>query len=1151
MKGASRIGIADGQYHVKALEGTVSYQYSGKENVSYSLVYSGQEQLLDTPELLTLRKSPLWPKSYVRDDLGKSEEAPDKARGHSAVVFSRSNEKEHGRLKIRWAVFLPVDAAKEEVVCGGDSCYRITLHGYFFIDAGRVGIEGLQEEGAQGDAVVDPQNEVALRKLWNSHLARRGTLPLVLPALKDFITKAKLSADEIGHLSGGIEKSTLFSLHRKSICANSSWVCCLTPKGREWRILSSNQEILPLPGPPASASERPWKTLPKLESFQERGIALLLKDAPHLLARSLPQWNEEYLLEVLSLRENEVFSDQGNLDYLLQFMEDSVKPYHKIGTIQLKLRHIANQAFIELAVSLRQHRKKVQEFVAYILPENRYSLKPDAPQVIRELQQCKTAVIILAQEFDSPDSAGTAQLTLNDAFTLLKKLHDLIVRYEQQGDQEMIKHCRIIAREILQGQNDEQRRGLLVQAERLNILEGYNCLQKKLVAVSPANLKDRHGSKLLFLYSQGINDEQRRGLAPKLQKAIKETIILVNSKTAELVLGRNNDLSPCHADSALDSLGLKILPLQSADNRRQLLPDVAGADLASKQRVRGLRYLMHGLEKHFDDVETLWVPGYDQSPVWGKLWQQLGSHHEDGWNLLGRKLVEEIPPNKWPRLSIREIKPDSILDELREKGIDGISGEQFDPDERNAVLKVLDSDEKLWKKLPFHETVRGVLVCVNSEGSYLETNILIPDELLKNTDIIKRSNDPAVQRQQKDWLIPLSKEGVIRIVLQHAEPGKFWRLVMDNLEATSGFLDAPLFRDTPWLPDVNLISVKPSDVVSLEKIQDEVDRLLAIARDAFWSPGKLHADLQQHPSFTLLKEHSFARDREGFEKLALLLGETNEYHVGKVVCSEDYFDRIVQTCARLPVQLRLQGWVLLACALDGSQEMAKEFILPEILQPIDAERIITLLNWLQEEHVKAGQGTKKDILATFNAYLSALLNGGCRNDIISRLLLLNREGDWKPAKELCSEAEGIADSHLLDDDQKGILRNVIVHADRSQPVTERDSPISKNLPSAIKASPGKLKLFFAEWEGLVAPETICAFLSLLGNDPEMLVFAKQYRGRHSIEWIRDNITWDEGNTHGGTWKTNLTKTFSNYNFAIEVCDCDKVRTLSIFRPRQS
>ena len=843
-KGANRIGRTESTHSIKQLEGTVTYQHGDDAKTLFSLNYAGRETLLNIPELGCLRRSPLWPKTYIRDDLGMSKEAPDKAKGHGAVVFSRSNEKERGRLKISWAVFLPVDSAKEEVICEGNSCYRLTLHGYFFVDAGRVGIEGFQEEAGFVDDTAEPQNEVELRRMWNLRLARRGTLPLILAALEGFVQKARLSAEDAWNLTNGLKSSKLFQHHKKTICGTSIWVCCLTQKGKEWRILPSNAWTLPLPSPPASAPERPWKTFTKLEALESKGVVLLLNDAPHLLSRPLPQWDEEFLMEVLQLNEKGVFAEHALLEYLITFLaEPAVRPFLNIGILQSRLQEILKKAFIGLGTLLRQNRKQVQEFSAFISEGRRYVVNRDAPEIIRELQRCSTQMLIIAKEFDSPEISGKARLSLEDALTLLERLHELIGHFEQIDHQGEIDHCRAIAREILQGQDEEQRQYLLVRAKNLRILEGYDCLAGGLAALSAAELENCRDSQLLFLYSQGTTEQQRWGLAPKLQRTISERVLLVRSETASLIWGRSNSLVPCHADSVLDSVGENIKALQSVEKRRDLLPDLAGADLSSDRRVRGMRYLLHGIKDRFHDNSTLWVSGYEQSPAWRKLWQQLESHCEDGWNLVERKLVEEIPPNKWKRLAIREIKPEDILDELREKGTDEISGERFNPGERNAVLQKIVADENLWRALPFHETVTGVLARVSSKSAFIETDILLPDELHTLANIIRRSTDPIVRRQQSDWLPLLSSDAVISIALRHEKPSKFWRLILDHLETSEHSLETRLLQDTAWLLDSENCSVKPSDVLYLERMQDEVDRLLAVARGAFWSPGKLHKDL--------------------------------------------------------------------------------------------------------------------------------------------------------------------------------------------------------------------------------------------------------------------------------------------------------------------
>ncbi len=1152
-KGANRLGLTEGNDIVKELAGTISYQYNGKEPASYSLVYSGHESIPDVPELRSLRQSVFWPKSYIRDELNMSKEAPDKSREHSAVVFSRSNEKEPGMLKIRWAVFLPVEEAKEEVRCDGDICYRLTLHGYFFVDAGRLDIEGLQESLNTMNDASEVQNEMELRRMWNMQLAKQGTLPLILKALERFIDKARLSADDVWYLSDSLRNTNLFRQNRENICANSLWACCLTRMGKEWRILPSDSEILPLPAPPISETERPWMTLPRLESLENMKILFLHKEAPHLIPKQLPQWNESYLLEILHLNEKDVFSDHGKLEYLNNFLADSaVRPFLHIGSLQERLQEILNRVFIILGTGLRQYRKKVQEFVTLIGAERRYAIKQDAPQVIRELQICKTISLILANEFDVPLYPGNARLSLEDSLVLLEKLHDLINSFEQNHDQDEIDNCRVIAREILQKQEDEQRRELLIQGKKLRILEGYDCLKGRLTALSAAELEECRDSQLLFLYSQGTTDQQRRGLAPKMQKAISERILLVRSETASLIFGRNHLLVSCQADSVLDSLGEKIHQLQSIENGRELLSDVAGADLLSERRVRGLRYLLHGFEARFEDNSTLWVSGYDQSPVWGKLWRQLESQSEDGWNLLDRNLVEEIPPNKWHRLSIREIKPEEILEELRDKGTEKITGEQFTLDERTAVLKELAGDEALWKNLPFHETVMESLVRIIPGRSFLETDISLPEELHSCADIIRLAKDPTIRRQQKDWLIPLYPEGVTKIALQYEKPSKFWRLIMNNLDRSMEIMSNSMFRDTAWLLDLDGLPAKPSDVLFLENMQDEVERLLAIARGAFWSPGKLLQELCDHEAFDLLKDFSFSTGKEGLEKIALLLGETSEYHVGGVTRSQEDFSQIVKTCARFPTNLCMPGWNLLAQAMEAfSPETCKDVLLPEMAKPIAVERIVGILKWLQGEHTKVGKWLRKEIISAFNAYLTALVNAEGGTDQFPDLLLLNCEGIWKPAIELCCEAEGIADSHLLDDEQRRLLKAVIVHADRLQAAELDKIPRERDLQPEITASADNLEEFFAEWEGLVAPEIICAFLSLLGDDPKMLDLAKRCSGRHSVEWVRDNIPWEvhhrTDNLHRGEWMYGLDQhqAFAQHRFIVKCLDGEMVRTTSI------
>lgn len=1124
--------------------------------------YTGQEMLVETPDLLTLKQSSLWPKTYVRNEFGESEEAPDKAQGHCAAVFSSSDEKGTGSFITNWAVFLPVGEKREDKSsCGGYKTFRLTLHGYFFVDAGRADIEGLQKEWGQVEHATNPANEAELRSLWNSRLARQGTLPLVLPALAGFAAKSKLSTEDRWYLSQGLADSQTFKDYRKVICAQHSWVCRLNPKGKEWCLVSSGQVLRSLPEPPQSVPGRPWATFPQLESFENRNVTLILKGAPHLLPTPLPQWNGEELLELLQINVRAVFTDDGCLDYLLNFLSDDylARPFLTRSDLQDCLREIFKQAFDALGTKLQKQLSKVRKFVDLLQPEKRYSIKRGAPdEVVRALQNSTSSVLILTKEFDAPERPGTAKLVSDDAYDLLKTLDMLIVGYDRNGDDNNGDICREIAKQILQDQPQDQLRPLVERAYNLKILEGYDGNQKRKVPLSAAEIRACHQNNLLFRFSSGLNDEARLGLAPQLQSAIRERVLVISGEFVKLVVHTSNQVSPCDRESTLEALGRASFYLHSLSGRQQLLEYVAGANLSSPLQVCGLRYLLHGAAEHCEKKETLWVSGYEESAVWEKIWKHLQKDVPNLWTLIDRKLAAKIAQDKWEILKIQEIKPREILNEIRQVGTEKLTGLDLSRDERNTVLRELYDDEFLWKRLPFHETFQGKLVRIVAGKTYLDGGIHLPDELVQQVDLIRLSDDTLIQKSQHEWIEAVRSESVIRIVLGHNEPAQFWSLLLSHLDKALQRNDQIEFfkslNETAWLLDNNNNPVKPSDVIHLEGLEDEVNRLLAQARGAYSSPGNLLSDIQSHANFPLLEQHCFASYKQGFEKLALLLGETTSYRIGslRLPDSRDQLDKVVSVCRYFPTDLCLSGWELLSKSLHRySEDLSREILLPELLGPIPSRKIIEILGWLQREHEVDTKDVRQDTLATFNIYLDSLVNQEGEGLDLSNMVLLNGEGRWKESRLLCAEAEGVAESHLLNKEQRRVLTKVIVHADRLLGKKEENVSKKRDFQPEITASVNVLRDYFNEWKEIVPDEIICALLSLFGDDQGMLTLADEFRGRHSIEWIRGQIPWkvpdriDRIGRKEWLYGVDKLQAFSMFRFIVKRSEGDSVEVLSI------
>lgn len=1103
-----------------SLRGLVRISPDGSEKGT-ATVFAGKQHLVDDARLLALKESPFWPKSYTRNPLGQSELAPDKTRGHCAAVFSvGSSGKSGGECVVNWAVFLPVgDELSEQHECrGSNKTFRLTLHGYFFVDAGRAGIEGFPRKEGLAPLDEQPADETALRRLWNSHLARLGVLPLILPSLKDFAAEclgkegpAKLTDKDLWNLSRGLADSKTFRQYQSIICAEFYWVRRLTRKARGWQRVRARRALLRvLPPPPKSTPERPWVTFPHLSEFEKKGVVFVEKDAPHLVATPLPQWNVADLLEVLQIDAQTVFADRVLLEYLTQFLDmDEVHPFTKTGEIQARLREIFRRAFHAHGSALSRHREKVRTFTSFILPENRFRLNA-SDEVVQALQDAVPAKLLLNQDFDAQDNPGTARFTPDETLSLLRKLHELIVRNEDADT------CRGIARDLVLALPDDDRRSVLNQAKELKILSGHDCLRGKQVALSIRELEDCRNQGLLFRFSAGIQLSQQLNVAPLLQAVIQERVLLVNNATFGLAFNNNDQVPPCDASAALAALGNTPFDLQGLPQRRQLLNKAGSANLQTPEQVRGLRYLLHGEPQHFGYQNTLWVPGDGAGGVWGKIWAHLQRDAANSWTLLDRQLVDFIPPVNWNTLGLKPVNVIGILDELRTRP-DKLQGIDLSVSERETVLLAAADNQYLWQGLPLHEKVDGELVSIQDRKAYLQIDTLqLPDGLAATIDLIVPSDNPQVRACQDRWIAPINPENILRIALNHDIPWQFCSLILDQLGTIGEARLDELVRQIPdyllkkrWLLDADRNPVKPEDVIDLPEIADEVNRLVAEAKGVYSSPENLSNDVRRHENFALLRSRTFSQDEHGLEKLALLLSDTPAYRIGKISLPDNTHElgKIAQVAQSLPDAARLRGWGLLAQVLDRYPDHWRTPA-NELCREIPSKKTRNVLYELQKKHESANRVSANAIIACFNLYLATFAAQAGKAGL-ENLMLLNREGQWRQSAELCTDAIDVADSHLLDDRQRDILYAVIDHANQP-PLVGMDGPVPQepdDLQAQLDDSRNVLRSFFRDWRDLVpAEEMICAFLLILGKSMEEV--ADEFKGKGSLDGILNQIPWE-------------------------------------------
>lgn len=1123
---------------------------------SVRLTYAGLERQLNSELLKNLMRSEFWPCSYVRDENGQSLQAPDKARAHCAAVFSRCGATDAAKLDVRWAVFLPIETGRESIPCNGEQSYCLTLHGYFFVDAGRAEVTGLLPSD-RSDHEKPPANETELRLQWNEYLCQSGTLPLVIPALVEFAKQTGMNKTEIDNLCQALCISKTFSQNRHVICCTYQFVFQLKPDRARWALVRKDALLLPLPAPPAADQSRPWNTLQYLDAL-EGEPEFIQDDSPHLIAyANPPNWNESLLEKVFDIDVSAVFQDAGRINYLCLFLsKEYIRRLLVRDSIQSRLKSILRSALKVYGQNLTQYRTRFREIVALVLPAYRLPVNATWSEALIGLLQCQTGIVLLPREMDAPDSPGKAKLNVDEAVIFLKKIDKLVSASTQNP--EMLNECRQLIHQILANVPAELLPEVLRQVRSEKIIEAFDCQRNCRWLFSIEELMTCQENGLLFLFSQGTTDEQRLYRASSLQQAIHKTVLVINTYNAQLILGAHHGLTQCNSEGCLRALGKSPLAMTGLEQRKELIRHLAGATLDTTDLVRGMRYLLHGRPEHFENDQSLWTRGYQQSAVWEKMWGQLPENNEQDWNLLNRSLIEHIPPNSWAALGIREINPQEILNRFREVGFDQLDSNIFSRAERNIVLIAAENDGNLWQRIPFHETLSGQLTSILDQIVFLESNLQLPAEFQDTVTIVLLSEKQRVQDSQCNYIPVLNDEALIRILVESQQPHTYWQEILDALQR----IDLPLSNrelrrlllERRWLTDTQGRQVRPSDVINLPPIEDEVCRLSTQIEGTFVAPELIDCNTRQHPYWSELANQFFAAGDDGLEKLGLMLGESPAHAIGEIRSKDaTRLKALINVFRDMPIELGLMGWNVLSVVESAyGIEKCVRHITPNIQRSLLIGRTIALLEWLKNRSEACNAQAREKVIDAYECYLDVFVRTPECRDALSGISLLNAAGRWRCASELCADAEGVARDDLIHDRQKTIIRPIIRSVGHFEAGGNKNQEeFEADVYEGVAATAERLKVYFASWEDAINPDLIRTFLSLLGGDDSLRRLSESYEGSHSIDWIRTNLPWvpnthrDPDGRQGWLYQFDKHEAIQQHRFIVEPVPGQTIQVMSL------
>lgn len=263
-----------------SLEPNIVRSFNGGVNRSDDqdfVQYLGKEIKLENNLVKTIHDSPNWPQRLTEDDKGNPKNTPDKPDSHCSAIISRTRKSPNriGKLLIQWAVFLPVaddekDIAEfEQIDIHSEWDYTFLLHGYFFLDSGRRYIEFLKEIR---DGIEEVESPIA--RQWNEFLVTKGTLPLALSALWNFIENSAIPEEEISLICSAIAKSSVYKsqIFKSGLCLNTAIVYRIHTSGNHWHLVDHRSK--PMRSLPTIPSEQIWQTLPQLSKYAEDYILI-------------------------------------------------------------------------------------------------------------------------------------------------------------------------------------------------------------------------------------------------------------------------------------------------------------------------------------------------------------------------------------------------------------------------------------------------------------------------------------------------------------------------------------------------------------------------------------------------------------------------------------------------------------------------------------------------------------------------------------------------------------------------------------------------------------------------------------------------------------------------------------------------------------
>lgn len=1096
--------------------------------------YVGLEDERRDADLIALTRHERWPRSNTYDALGKTKDCPAKAHAHGAAVLLWQRTNGDGWLRISKGVFLPLGDKPWQEFPIKDWRADLILHGYLFSDSSR---DDADVEPPPSGSPQDP------RKEWNATLFQRATLPAVLPALQQLITRGvdeELIWEVTTALRSWLESSPRY---RSAVCTHSSWVPRLRADGsRSWEAPPSRTSLLVLPA--GAAELLPQAVLPGLAKICS-GCVVTIRDWPRLTpSQETSAWSDRQLEECLDGASGQLealavvvslFEAEGIARRIDSAVTTSLASAW-LSFVRSTLRSCVGQPMGE------QQRELLARLVRLVPASRRISLACE----VRE-RHAVPAVLsgLLAEERVSrvvvprslSEQEDLSPITVDDALPLLEALAAAPGGALDTSE---------LASQIVSRSPTELR-------DRARELQVFACRDPgargwRLTSLSELGAEVHSG--LVFLAAAGADP-----LLGHLTNALAtDRPVAVGHDLARWFEAKVPDHATIRRYLAQRTPELAPLP-QRVELLRALTAGVAVGSLDDTQR-RGLRYLLHGRSE--DDARTPLLAGTTTpGDVWSVLAEYALAQLGEPWRWLPGDALGVLPPEAQPVLNIRPVEARSVADLLERVAPPLLSLEGLSPLDCERIVRDWPGDPAVLGRLPIHELADGsgrtaVGPDVRLEGSFDPFEGPLPHPPVR---LLRRSPDAVVALRQETFVAPLDASEALRFLCTLPEPHQYWQTFVRAIHALAHGRRQdrlpPEVREVSWVPFGGR-GVRHRDLVHLEGVDHILAQVLPPPSPGEPGPipiGHLETEVQEKLLPDGVRAY-LGLHKPDLEALGRALSRLPGWRIGErsaLGLSEQ----------ETPIEL-LKEWLgvfsrarelvpayqLLAPLSDSDPQRAARLISLLAGRIDDVDRLSAMLGALRTEHARTGRDRRPVVLAWFTRYVRAARQEGELQVLLELdLELPAADGTWRTPAELCHPSMGdqhhdIDPSHLLADE---LAVEIPPPPATGSGVDGRTTPEEPGeiLERDIEAAPARLRELLNHWQGQVPDECLGAFVALLGDDPGMRQLAESFLGDRSIEGVRARLNWKvipDSRAHGMDEPVDVT--MAKQRFALEVRQVD-------------